>query len=155
MALNLEERTIYFMGSIRRSGEFQPAYKIFTNYLNKTYGEVLTQHIGDPALTAYGEFRANDKEIYDRNTASLMRAKVAIGDLSSSSLGISHELKCIEEQKKAHLFLYYNTQERVRLSPLITCNPFFNIEYYDSIEHAITHIDKFFAELKWTKLNSK
>ena len=45
---------IYFAGSIRGGRQDAALYEQIIQYL-KTFGEVLTEHVGDPALTSIGD----------------------------------------------------------------------------------------------------
>ena len=45
---------IYFAGSIRGGREDAALYQLWIKYL-KTFGEVLTEHIGDPELSHLGD----------------------------------------------------------------------------------------------------
>ncbi len=57
---------IYFAGSIRGGRDDQELYNALIAELQK-YGTVLTEHIGDKALTGMGETKRTDKEIFDRD----------------------------------------------------------------------------------------
>ena len=56
---------IYFAGSIRGGREDAALYLQIIDYL-KSFGEVLTEHVGDPKLTELGDDGPTDRHIHDR-----------------------------------------------------------------------------------------
>ena len=57
---------IYFAGSIRGGRNDAPLYKQIIDYI-ASYGEVLTEHVGDVKLSNLGEKLNTDENIYTRD----------------------------------------------------------------------------------------
>lgn len=91
---------IYFAGSIRGGREDAALYLQLIDYL-KTFGEVLTEHIGDPALTRLGDDGPNDKYIHDRDLEWLQSSDVLIAEVTTVSMGVGYEIgRAVESGKK-------------------------------------------------------
>ena len=56
---------IYFAGSIRAGRDDQEIYHQLIQGL-QAHGPVLTEHVGDPALTQWGDDGPSDQMIYQR-----------------------------------------------------------------------------------------
>ena len=56
---------IYFAGSIRAGRDDQELYHQLIQGLQR-HGQVLTEHVGDPGLTQWGDDGPSDQAIYDR-----------------------------------------------------------------------------------------
>ena len=83
-------RKIYFAGAIRGGREDAALYAEIVSLL-MGYGEVLTEHIGDVALTSAGESNT-DGEIHDRDLAWLSEADVLVAEVTTPSLGVGYEI---------------------------------------------------------------
>ncbi len=91
---------IYFAGSIRGGREDAALYLQIIEYL-KTYGEVLTEHIGDPNLTELGDDGPTDKYIHDRDLEWLNSADVLVAEVTTVSMGVGYEIgRAVETGKK-------------------------------------------------------
>ena len=91
---------IYFAGSIRGGREDAALYLKIIDYL-KTYGEVLTEHVGDPNLTDLGDDGPTDKFIHDRDLEWLQSADVLVAEVTSVSMGVGYEIgRAVESGKK-------------------------------------------------------
>ena len=91
---------IYFAGSIRGGREDAALYQQIIDYL-KTFGEVLTEHIGDPLLTSLGDDGPTDKYIHDRDLAWLQSSNVLVAEVTSISMGVGYEIgRAVESGKK-------------------------------------------------------
>ena len=66
---------IYFAGSIRGGREDAALYLKIIDYL-KTFGEVLTEHVGDLKLTELGDDGITDQYIHDRDLEWLQSADI-------------------------------------------------------------------------------
>lgn len=132
---------IYFSASISSGRENKHLYLELINHL-KNYGEVLTEHIGDPNLTEEGEQGKSDQEIYERDMRWLKEADVLVAEVSIPSLGIGYEISKAEHQKR--MLCLYHPQQGKRLSSMISGNKNFIVKNYKTKEEAIRHIDDFF-----------
>ena len=91
---------IYFAGSIRGGREDAVLYQQIIEYL-KTFGEVLTEHIGDPKLTHLGDDGPTDSYIHDRDLEWLQCADVVVAEVTTVSMGVGYEIgRAIESGKK-------------------------------------------------------
>lgn len=91
---------IYFAGSIRGGREDAALYQQIIDYL-KTFGEVLTEHIGDPLLTSLGDDGPTDKYIHDRDLAWLQSSNVLVAEVTTVSMGVGYEIgRAVESGKK-------------------------------------------------------
>ena len=93
---------IYFAGAIRGGRADQALYLQIIEEL-RGYGTVLTEHIGDAALTQSGE-EQSDAFIHDRDLDWLRSADVLVAEVTTPSLGVGYEIgRCIEWGKARDL----------------------------------------------------
>jgi len=90
---------IYFAGSIRGGRDDKKLYEDIIKTLS-TYGEVLTEHVGNQKLTASGEDGSTDEYLYKRDMNWLKESDVVIAEVSTPSLGVGYELAKAEEWGK-------------------------------------------------------
>lgn len=91
---------IYFAGSIRGGREDAALYQQIIEYL-KTFGEVLTEHIGDANLTDLGDDGPTDNFIHDRDLEWLQSADVVVAEVTTVSMGVGYEIgRAVESRKK-------------------------------------------------------
>lgn len=91
---------IYFAGSIRGGREDSVFYQQIIEYL-KTFGEVLTEHVGDPNLTSLGDDGSTDKYIHDRDLEWLLNSDVLVAEVTTVSMGVGYEIgRAVESGKK-------------------------------------------------------
>lgn len=62
------ELKIYFAGAIRGGRSDVLIYSEMISFLN-TFGEILTEHVGDQSLTEAGDDGPDDRFIHDRDMA--------------------------------------------------------------------------------------
>jgi len=143
---------IYFAGSIRGGRADAELYGQIIEYL-KTYGEVLTEHIGDKNLFANGEVALDDPAIHNRDMRWLTDARVVVAEVTNASLGVGYELgRSIERNlwapsfKQKEILCLHRPQVDTRLSAMINgCKGLENGVYRD-LEQAQVVIDYFFAK---------
>jgi 2'-deoxynucleoside 5'-phosphate N-hydrolase len=82
--------TIYFAGSIRGGRDDAAIYARIIELLNQ-FGRVVTEHVGDAAVTLGGE-NASDREIHDRDINWLRQADVIVAEVTAPSLGVGYEI---------------------------------------------------------------
>lgn len=132
---------IYFAGSIRGGREDAELYRQIIDYL-KNFGEVLTEHIGDPTLSYLGDDDATDRYIHDRDMKWLLTADVLIAEVTTVSMGVGYEIgRAIENSKKV-LCLFRPGSGR-NLSAMITGSPELELVYYSSPDEAKQAINAF------------
>lgn len=132
---------IYFAGSIRGGRDDKDLYLEIIRYL-ETKGKVLTEHIGDPGLTAAGEDGPSDSYIYERDVEWLEAADVVVAEVSTPSLGVGYEIGWSEARGKPILCLY-RRQFGKKLSAMISGNANLHVTVYASLDEARLAIDRF------------
>ena len=132
---------IYFAGSIRGGREDAALYQQIIEYL-KTFGEVLTEHIGDPALTSKGDDGPTDKFIHDRDLEWLQSAELIVAEVTTVSMGVGYEIGRAVESGKSVLCLFRPSSEK-NLSAMIAGCPEIELVNYDTFEEAQLAISTF------------
>lgn len=119
---------IYFAGSIRGGRQDQSHYETILSLLRE-YGEVLTEHVADAALSAKGEDGPDDRAIHDRDLHWLTQARVVVAEVTTPSLGVGYEIGRAVEAGKPVLCLFREDSGRV-LSAMIAGCPHVRIVRY-------------------------
>lgn len=119
---------IYFAGSIRGGREDAALYLQIIDFL-KTFGEVLTEHIGDPKLTSLGDDGPTDKYIHDRDLEWLQSADILVAEVTTVSMGVGYEIgRAVESGKK--ILCLFRPAAGNNLSAMIAgCNDLTLINY--------------------------
>lgn len=112
---------IYFAGSIRGGRQDAALYRQWIDYL-KTFGEVLTEHIGNPELSHRGDDGTNDRFIHDRDLEWLQSADVVVAEVTVVSVGVGYEIGRAVEAGKKVLCLFRPGPEK-NLSAMIAGCP--------------------------------
>ncbi len=124
--------TIYFAGSISGGRGDQAIYLQIIQLL-RAHGTVLTEHFGDPNLTAAGE-SLTDRDIHDRDIEWLRQADVLVAEVTTPSLGVGYEIGRAVEWGKRVVCLYRPSDGR-RLSGMIAgCDAITVYRYDDATE---------------------
>ena len=132
---------IYFAGSIRGGDEDRELYHILIKRLQR-FAEVLTEHVGDPALTDQGESTKSDTEIFKRDVAWIHEADLIVAEVTVSSLGVGYELGIGESIGKPVICLYREKDGR-QLSAMIRGNPRFEVQVYRDLDAAVELVKDF------------
>jgi nucleoside 2-deoxyribosyltransferase len=132
---------IYFAGSIRGGREDAALYQQIIEYL-KNFGEVLTEHIGDPKLTDLGDDGPTDRFIHDRDLGWLQSADVLVAEVTTVSMGVGYEIGRAVESGKKVLCLFRPESGR-RLSAMIAGCPDLELLNYLDLDEAKLVIDGF------------
>jgi len=135
---------IYFAAAIRGGRGDAKLYAEFISHLKK-YGEILTEHLGDPNLSHLGE-RMTDSEIHDRDIAWLNESTSVVAEVSTPSLGVGYELGRALEKGKKILCLYRHQKDR-RVSAMIAGSKDISCKEYTDMNSAKKHIDEFFKKI--------
>ncbi|MFH1843643.1 MAG: nucleoside 2-deoxyribosyltransferase [bacterium] len=134
---------IYFAGSIRGGRDDQALYDALISLLRE-YGEVLTEHVANPALTTTGENDLPDAEIFARDLAWLRSADVLVAEVTTPSLGVGYEVAWAEQLQKQALCLYRELPGR-RLSAMLAGNPRLVVRRYSTPGDVKEHLDEFLS----------
>jgi nucleoside 2-deoxyribosyltransferase len=112
---------IYFAGSIRGGRGDAALYQEMIQLL-AAFGTVLTEHVGDPRLTAAGDDGPNDTAIHDRDMAWLRSCDLVVAEVTLPSLGVGYELGWACALGKPSLALYRPHSDK-RLSAMVAGSP--------------------------------
>ncbi len=135
---------IYFAGSIRGGRGEAAAYQSMIEFLS-SFGEVLTEHVGDLSLSEKGDDGPDDRHIHDRDMGWLAACDVLVAEVSIPSLGVGYELGYAVALKKPVLCLCRQKSEHA-LSAMIAGNPAIKTASYDSIDEAKKIMAAFLTE---------
>ncbi len=124
---------IYFAGAIRGGREDGQLYAQLISYL-KTFGTVLTEHVGDDGLLLE-EKSLTEAEIFRRDMQWLAAADLVIAEVSTPSLGVGYEIGLAQTLGKPILCLYRPGEKR-RLSAMIAGNPALRVDCYSHLAEA-------------------
>lgn len=134
---------IYFAGSIRGGREDAALYLQIIEYL-KTFGEVLTEHVGDKNLSDLGDDGPTDKYIHDRDLAWLKSADVLIAEVSTVSMGVGYEIgRALESGKK--VLCLFRPESGKKLSAMIAGCDEITLVNYNDLEDVKKFIDMFLS----------
>jgi len=132
---------IYFAGSIRGGREDAALYQQIIDYL-KSFGEVLTEHIGDPKLTDLGDDGPTDRYIHDRDLEWLQSADVLVAEVTTFSMGVGYEIgRAVESGKK--VLCLFRPDSGKNLSAMIAGCPNLELVKYRNLDEVKTAISLF------------
>ncbi len=135
---------IYFAGSIRGGRDDRALYLDIIQFLQQ-FGEVLTEHVGDQQLSAFGEDQLTDQGIYERDMEWLTSCDVVIAEVTTPSLGVGYEIGKAEDLGKTILCLY-RKQPGKRLSAMLNGNSRVINKTYETRDEAFEIISDFFKD---------
>ena len=131
-------KKVYFAGSIRAGREDADLYKKMIDHIKKT-DTVLTEHVGDLALSAFEQDTDADTAIYEQDTAWIRECDLLIGECTRPSLGVGYELAYAEKYgKPCHIF--YRKSE-CELSAMIKGDRYYHVYPYENVEEMLSIID--------------
>jgi 2'-deoxynucleoside 5'-phosphate N-hydrolase len=122
--------TIYFAGSIRGGRDDAAIYARIIELLNP-FGTVVTEHLGDAAITLGGE-NASDRDIHDRDINWLRQADVIVAEVTMPSVGVGYEIGRAVEWGKRIVCLYRPSHDR-KLSGMIAGCPGVTVYNYQDV----------------------
>ena len=140
----MEKMKIYFGGSIRAGRDDQVIYHQLIQGL-QGYGTVLTEHVGVPELTQWGDDGPSDQMIYQRDMAWLAEASLMVAEVTIPSLGVGYEIGQAEARGIPVLCLY-REQDGRKLSAMIAGNPKVTVAEYSTVEEALVYIGRFISK---------
>ena len=138
---------IYFAGAIRGGRQDASTYHAMIAHL-QSHAEVLTEHVGNKALSDGGEHDLSDKEIHARDLAWLEECDAVIAEVTTPSLGVGYELGVAEKLGKPILCLFDSGNPDFRLSAMLSGNPKVTVARYQNLAEAIGAIDLFIQQNK-------
>ena len=138
---------IYFAGAIRGGRQDASTYHAMIAHL-QTHAEVLTEHVGNKALSDGGEHDLSDKEIHARDLAWLEECDAVVAEVTTPSLGVGYELGVAEKLGKPILCLFDSGNPDFRLSAMLSGNPKVTVARYQNLAEAIEAIDLFIQQNK-------
>ena len=133
---------IYFAGAIRGGRDDLALYFEIIELLGQ-YGQVLTEHVGNPELTGAGEVD-DDRRIHDRDLTWLKEADRLVAEVTTPSLGVGYEIGKATEWGKPTLCLYRPRPGR-SLSAMIAGCPGAAVREYRDSEELREAFDDFFG----------
>lgn len=132
---------IYFAGSIRAGRDDAAIYETMIAWL-QSFGEVLTEHVGNHALSERGDDGPDNRYIHDRDMAWLTSCDLVVAEVTTPSLGVGYELGWATALKKPVLCLYRIIAGRP-LSAMIGGSPGIQTAAYSSMDEAKRIMEKF------------
>jgi nucleoside 2-deoxyribosyltransferase len=132
---------IYFAGSIRAGRDDAAIYETMITWL-RSFGEVLTGHVGDTALSQAGDDGPNDRDIHDRDMAWLASCDLVVAEVTAPSLGVGYELGWATALKKPVLCLYRTIAGKT-LSAMIGGSSGIQTAAYSSMDEAKRIMEEF------------
>ncbi|MGV8059156.1 MAG: nucleoside 2-deoxyribosyltransferase [Smithellaceae bacterium] len=132
---------IYFAGSIRAGRDDAATYETMITWL-QSFGEVFTEHVGNPALSEVGDDGPDDRYIHDRDMAWLSSCDLVVAEVTAPSLGVGYELGWATAFKKPVLCLH-RPVAGPPLSAMIAGSPGIQTAVYSSMHEAEIIMEKF------------
>jgi nucleoside 2-deoxyribosyltransferase len=132
---------IYFAGSIRAGRDDAAIYEILIAKL-KTFGTVLTEHVGDKTLSVLGDDGPDDRFIHNLDMAWLKSCDCVVAEVTIPSLGVGYELGWAVALDKPILCLYRPLPERP-LSAMIAGSYAITTIGYSSLEDVWPLLENF------------
>ena len=140
---------IYFAGSIRGGRGDAAVYAQLIDHL-RAYGDVLTEHVGSPALTALDDEGLPDDALHEQDVAWLLESDVLVAEVSTPSLGVGYEIGRAVE-RGINVLCLYRPRDGRQLSAMIGGCPDVTNVTYQSIEEAKATIDQFFRNVMFSE----
>ena len=139
---------VYFAGSIRGGRADAELYRQMIEHIQKT-DIVLTEHVGNLALSQIEHLPNRDEAIYDQDTGWLRRSAAVIAECTCPSLGVGYELAYAEARGiPCHIF-YDRT--KTQLSAMLTGDPYFHIHPYEKDADIYPALDEILSALRATQ----
>ncbi len=136
---------IYFAGSIRAGRQDAGLYRELIELL-RSYGRVLTEHVGDPALPEAGEKDRTDKEIFLQDMDWLEDSDLLVAEVTTPSLGVGYEIAWAEAMGKRILCLFRPSCGR-RLSAMLAGNKRITVGEYETPSDAAALFEKYLVPI--------
>ena len=138
---------IYFAGAIRGGRQDASTYHAMIAHL-QTHAEVLTEHVGNKALSDGGEHDLSDNQIHARDMAWLEECDAVVAEVTTPSLGVGYELGIAEKLGKPILCLFDGGNPDFRLSAMLSGNPRATVARYQTLKDAKDAIGVFIQQIR-------
>ena len=132
---------IYFAGSIRAGREDAALYETMIGWL-RSFGDVLTEHVGNRTLSVKGDDGPGDRFIHDRDMAWLKACDCVVAEVTTPSLGVGYELAWATVLAKPVLCIHRMVPGRL-LSAMIAGSPGIQTDAYATVDEAKAIIEEF------------
>ena len=129
---------VYFAGSITGGREDAEWYHSIIQHIKKT-DTVLTEHVGNTAISSLGQSEYLPADIYRQDTAWLRESDLLIAECSRPSLGVGYELAYAERFGIPCHILF--RKSRGHLSAMLSGDPYFHIYPYETEEELFAQLD--------------
>jgi nucleoside 2-deoxyribosyltransferase len=134
---------IYFCGSIKGGRQLASTYEKIIGIL-KTFGEVLTEHVGLPYGSGDIDGDLSGKEIHDRDMQWIRESDVIIAEVTLPSLGVGYEIGRAVELKKPILCLFDATYG-IPLSSMISGSEGVDLHEYTGPDSLVSTLADFIS----------
>lgn len=114
----------------------------------QTHAEVLTEHVGNKALSDGGEHDLSDNQIHARDMAWLEECDAVVAEVTTPSLGVGYELGLAEKLGKPILCLFDAGNPDFRLSAMLSGNSKVTVARYQELKEAMEAMDLFALQNK-------
>ena len=138
---------IYFAGAIRGGRQDASTYHAMIAHL-QTHAEVLTEHVGNKALSDGGEHDLSDDQIHARDMVWLEECDAVVAEVTTPSLGVGYELGMAEKLGKPILCLFDAGNPDFRLSAMLSGNPKVTVARYKPLADATEAMNRFIQQNK-------
>jgi hypothetical protein len=135
---------IYFAASIRAGRGDVAVYAAMIEWL-RSFGQVLTEHVGDGSLSDLGDDGPDDRSIHDRDMERLGASDIVVAEVSQPSLGVGYELAWAVAWGKPTLCLFRPSGRP--LSAMIAGSPGLRTAVYSGMDEAKALIEAFVREV--------
>ena len=132
-------RKIYFAGSIRGGRADADLYRRMIEYIQKT-DIVLTEHVGNLALSKIEGEEDREAAIYEKDTAWLRESDLVIAECTTPSLGVGYELAYAERFGKP-VYIFYD-KRRTNLSAMLSGDKYFHLCPYSEEQEIYPMLDQ-------------
>lgn len=136
---------IYFAGSIRAGRDDAAIYEVMIARL-RAFGDVLTEHVGNPALSVRGDDGPDDRQIHERDMSWLKSCDCVVAEITTPSLGVGYELAWATAMKKPVLCLHRAVPGRP-LSAMIAGSPGIQTAAYSSVDDVKPIMEEFIRKV--------
>ena len=123
---------IYFAGSIRAGRQDHHIYVELITFLKK-YGQILTEHLGDPNLSNKCE-DLSEEFIHDRDMNWVFESNILIAEVTTPSLGVGYEIGRAIEHNIPVICLYKKSDKK--LSGMLVGSKQVQVIEYNNLEQA-------------------
>ena len=137
-------KKVYFAGAIRGGRADAELYRRMIEYIQRT-DRVLTEHVGNLALSKMEGEEDREAAIYEQDTAWLRESDLVIAECTTPSLGVGYELAYAEKQGKP-VYIFY-AKNRTNLSAMLSGDRYFHICPYADESEIYPLIDRILSRI--------